>query len=161
MSSRSGLEGSCTVLACWRYAPNVLSIGHAKRASPVASVHAASSWMHCRSLNSIHPSRRLQAMPQHTDIDLAALVPENCEDLDIKCQLSLRARSAGDAPEFWCYSEEKPVGQIPHQLASALSQELGCPAGTCSEAVPASVRIRSIQRDKESKRIIALKVCRM
>ena len=97
-------------------------------------------------------------MSQHTDVDLCALVTENCTNLVTKSRLSLRACTAESTPEFWCYSEEQPVGQVPTQLVPALSKALGCPAHSCCGPVSASVRIRSIQRDKETKRLVALKV---
>lgn len=75
----------------------------------------------------------------------------------MKSLLCLREQEINGTAAMCCCCGEHIVGQVPHDAAVVLRTQLDFTAAH-DGVVPATVRIRSIQRDKDSKGIVGLKV---
>jgi hypothetical protein len=96
-------------------------------------------------------------MPRHTELELCDLALEACDNISTRSALCLRVQSCEGQRALCCCSGKDTVGRVPSPEAAAVCKELGL-ADDFEGVAHASVRVRSVHRDKETRRTISLKV---
>ena len=104
-------------------------------------------------------SSHVAIMARHVDVDLAELDHSCADTLHIKADLQLRWRGGDGAAVLCCHCPTGAAGVVPPQQQQNIANlftkhELQLPR------LPGRVQVRSLQRDKDTKQLRTLKVCK-